>query len=222
MSNDLPSSESLFKDKSNSASLDQAREFQIMFEYEKISNYAPQGVFVLPDLHSIRLWHGVIFVRSGIYQGAVLKFLIEFPGNYPLGSPKVLFLNRVFHPLIDQETGELNLTPEFPSWRPKKDYIFLVLRYIKSVFVRNTFWNEEKYAKNKIAFSMVSNEAKYLQEVKKSIMENIEIRAQHNSLIKIGDFNLESKKILERVREIGNEENVKDFMDWLKSSREYS
>lgn len=34
-------------------------------------------------------WNGVIFVRSGMYEGGVFKFNIQFPNRYPLESVKV-------------------------------------------------------------------------------------------------------------------------------------
>ena len=114
MSNNLSSSESLFKNKADKANLDESRYLQIVFEYETLINYAPQGMFILPDIKSLHIWHGITFIRSGMYQGGVFKFIIEIPANYPLTIPKVYFLSSIFHPLIDQDTGELNLQPKFP------------------------------------------------------------------------------------------------------------
>ena len=115
MNNDLPSSESLFKDKNNQRNLEQARDLRIMFEYEKLADCTPQGMFIIPNIKTIHIWHGIIFIRSGVYQGAVFRFVIDIPFNYPLVSPTVHFVSSVFHPLIDFETGELNLQPKFPS-----------------------------------------------------------------------------------------------------------
>ncbi|BDD57210.1 hypothetical protein MAP00_002596 [Monascus purpureus] len=46
------------------------------------------------------LWTGVIFVRSGPYASAILRFQIRFPSSYPDLPPLVTFSTDVFHPLI--------------------------------------------------------------------------------------------------------------------------
>lgn len=54
-------------------------------------------------------WNGVLFVRSGFYEGAVFKFNILFPTQYPLKQVKVIFVNKIYHPLIDLKSGDLDL-----------------------------------------------------------------------------------------------------------------
>ena len=55
MNNDLPSSESLFKDKNNQRNLEQARDLRIMFEYEKLADCTPQGMFIIPNIKKLKL-----------------------------------------------------------------------------------------------------------------------------------------------------------------------
>lgn len=61
-------------------------------------------------------WNGSIFVRNGPFQGAVFKFTIEFPINYPHESPDVVFetfeKNKIWHPQIDEMMGFLDLGKE--------------------------------------------------------------------------------------------------------------
>lgn len=38
------------------------------------------------------VWHGVVFVRYGIYKEAKFKFKITFDG-FPVKPPKVYFIN---------------------------------------------------------------------------------------------------------------------------------
>ena len=47
------------------------------------------GIYALPSFHSVWDWHGVIFIRSGLYQDGVFKFTIRLPVKYPLEAPKV-------------------------------------------------------------------------------------------------------------------------------------
>lgn len=62
--------------------------------------------------------------------------------------PKVFFTNYIFHPLIDSDTGELNLAPQFPAWRPRKDFIFLILTYLKKIFYFKDNWTAAQHVKN--------------------------------------------------------------------------
>ncbi len=38
------------------------------------------------------------------------KFEIRFPQNYPLKHPEVFFVNKIIHPLIQDNTGKLDIT----------------------------------------------------------------------------------------------------------------
>jgi ubiquitin-protein ligase len=54
-------------------------------------------------------WHGVYFVKQGIFAGGIFKFIVEFPPLYPSQRPSVRFLQPVFHPLVNPNTHEVNL-----------------------------------------------------------------------------------------------------------------
>jgi hypothetical protein len=62
--------------------------------------------------------------------------VIHIPVDYPESAPSVYFFNRVFQPLVDDKTGKLDLSPAFPSWKSGRDYIVLVLSYVKKLFYK--------------------------------------------------------------------------------------
>ena len=62
----------------------------------------------MPQLDTLEVWHGVLFVRFGLYKDAKLKFKITFE-QFPRKPPKVMFVSEVYHPMVDQESGELDL-----------------------------------------------------------------------------------------------------------------
>lgn len=92
---------------------------------------APAGLYTCPGPKSsdvnnkdLTSWYGVMFIHSGFYKEAIWKFHIEIPENYPpsaitlddlsvqvcnieTATPKIHFINKMFHPLIDPNTGEL-------------------------------------------------------------------------------------------------------------------
>lgn len=113
---------------------------------------------------------------EGYYADSILKFRIQFPTDYPSRAPSVTFITDIFHPLISQKDGSLNLSVRFPHWRcvrgrlfslhdnhlivhnrPKQDHIFHVLHWIKVVFKKQTLDNlNEADCLNKEAFKWVS------------------------------------------------------------------
>ena len=59
-------------------------------------------------------WNGVIFVRSGPYEGGIFKFRIDFTLRYPLNLPTVMFTQKqVYHPFVKFESGKLDIQSLF-------------------------------------------------------------------------------------------------------------
>ncbi|KAL2798755.1 hypothetical protein BJX66DRAFT_23308 [Aspergillus keveii] len=76
------------------------RRHQLLQEYASLKHAAPPGVYVSLSPGDPTLWACVIFVRSGPYASAILRFQIRFPPTYPDRPPLVTFSTDVFHPLI--------------------------------------------------------------------------------------------------------------------------
>ena len=57
------------------------------------------------------VWHGVVFVRFGIFKDGKFKFRINFD-DFPKKPPKVHFMSEVWHPMVNHETGLLDLGSE--------------------------------------------------------------------------------------------------------------
>lgn len=129
----------------------------ISFEYAstKHPSHCPLGIYVQPSSSSLLVWDGVFFVHKGYYSGAVLKFRLTFPNNYPESAPQVHFITDVFHPLVSQNDGTFALTPRLPSWRPREHHVFDVLFWIKSAFKKHALDQlKEKDCLNKEAFRL--------------------------------------------------------------------
>jgi ubiquitin-protein ligase len=56
------------------------------------------------------VWHGVIFIKDGVYKNGIFKFVVTFALDYPKTFPKIIFNSKVFHPLISINSGELDLS----------------------------------------------------------------------------------------------------------------
>ena len=87
--------------------LESLRNMRIYAEYKHCRNSAPGGVVLMPELDNISKFHGVIFVRRGLYRNGIFRFTIEFPKNYSsLNSfPVITFSPPIFNPLIDSSVS---------------------------------------------------------------------------------------------------------------------
>ncbi|KAJ1778591.1 hypothetical protein LPJ77_001959 [Coemansia sp. RSA 2523] len=94
----------------------------------------PRGVYVMPSLGSINKWHGVMFIKRGYWNNAVVRFCIDIPREYPSAHPVITLMTRVSHPLVRLEDGRFALEQQFPQWTPYSDYIFHALHYLKNAF----------------------------------------------------------------------------------------
>jgi ubiquitin-protein ligase len=113
----------------------------VLEEYRHLPVHLPTGMVVVPSFDTLLEWHGCLHLKSGHYKGGIFKFSLHIPVDYPDSPPSVYFFNPIFHPLVDEETGELDLRPAFPTWRPGRDYIVLVLAYLKKIFFKRELYS---------------------------------------------------------------------------------
>ncbi|KAJ5774982.1 Ubiquitin-conjugating enzyme [Penicillium paradoxum] len=76
------------------------RKQQLHLEFASLRHAAPPGVYASLAPGDPTLWNAVIFVRSGPYASAILRFQLRFPDTYPDFPPLVTFATDLFHPLI--------------------------------------------------------------------------------------------------------------------------
>ncbi|GAA5886665.1 hypothetical protein JCM16303_001404 [Sporobolomyces ruberrimus] len=98
-------------------------------------DHLPLGMYIYPT--EVFRWSGVLSIHKGYYSGAILHFTLTIPPSYPLTIPQITFDSpSIFHPLVDPISGRMRLDSRFPHWRPRQDYVWMVLHFVKSVFKR--------------------------------------------------------------------------------------
>jgi ubiquitin-protein ligase len=117
------------------------RDYKVTIEYKHLKQHSPSGVYVLPSLTSLRSFHGVIFLRRGLYSDAIFKFTIELPPEYNgVNSwPRIVFSTNVYNPHVCPESGELDVKSAYPDWDPHRHYLVTVLTFLKKIFYMKSF-----------------------------------------------------------------------------------
>ena len=160
---------------------DAKKDRAIGIEYSHLQKNAPAGVFVMPSLESLRVWHGVIFVRKGVYQNGVFKFRVDLPPEYPEldAWPRVTFVvARVFNPLVDEESGALDVRAGFAGevrWDPQRHYIVHVLTFLKKIFYEKEFGRYGSIANREaLALHARADKGEYMRRVEACVRASAE------------------------------------------------
>ncbi|KAL1456213.1 hypothetical protein WDU94_000959 [Cyamophila willieti] len=111
-------------------------EYNLISEFNMVSRFREKysGVYIIPSAESSLVWFGIIFVRSGMYEGGTFRFQIFFTDQFPNGgSPTIVFENSVFHPAIHEVTREFAVRSFFPEWRKDVNHVFQILVILKQI-----------------------------------------------------------------------------------------
>eukprot|EP01041_Mallomonas_annulata_P007624 gene7623-15611_t len=164
-------------DDSNAFTAAHLRDFRLAIEFKYLMKHAPGGVFLMPEFDDIRQLNGVIFVRRGLYRNGIFRFKISLPRNYNSvnAHPLIIFTPPIFNPLIDNETGilDLRLEESLREWQPDKHFIVTVLTFLKKIFYMQNF---QKYPSvpNETARNIFTNDKEeYLRLVEECVQDSL-------------------------------------------------
>jgi len=109
----------------------------ITTEYSLLCKRPLDGVYAVPSSSNYRVWFGVIFVRRGVYMGAMLRFSLAVDDQFPDTNqlPTITFDYDVFHPNIDATTRQLDISRYFPDgWKSGTHHLYHTLIALQRTF----------------------------------------------------------------------------------------
>lgn len=104
--------------------------------------------------------------KDSPFQGGIWKVHVELPDQYPYKSPSIGFVNRIFHPNIDELSGSVCLDVINQTWSPMFDMINIFEVFLPQLLC---YPNAADPLNGEAAGLLMRNKASYEARVKEYI-----------------------------------------------------
>ena len=146
------------------------------FDIEESKNEDPNEFFIT----------NFIGPKDSLYEGGKWKLHIELPENYPYKSPSIGFVNKIYHPNIDERSGTICLDVINQTWSPSFELKNIFEEFLPQLLL---YPNPSDPLNQEAADLYLKHKKNYEEKVKKYVILYAGKKAEDNNETKL-EFNI--------------------------------
>ena len=136
--------------------------------------------------------------KDSLYEGGKWKLHIELPENYPYKSPSIGFVNKIYHPNIDERSGTICLDVINQTWSPSFELKNIFEEFLPQLLM---YPNPSDPLNQEAADLYLKHKKNYDEKVKKYVELYAGKNEKDNKELNFDfKFNEKEKKFLRRKR----------------------
>ncbi|XP_008438030.1 ubiquitin-conjugating enzyme E2-23 kDa isoform X3 [Cucumis melo] len=136
---------------------------------------------------------------AGPYHGGLWRIRVELPDAYPYKSPSIGFVNKIYHPNVDEMSGSVCLDVINQTWSPMFDLVNVFEVFLPQLLL---YPNPSDPLNGEAAALMMRDRVAYEQKVK----EYCERYAKPEDIVAAPDKSSDEEELSEDESDLSDEQ----------------
>ena len=104
--------------------------------------------------------------KESLYEAGNWNLHIKLPENYPYKSPRIVFVNKIYHPNVDESSGTICLNVINQTWMPIFELKNILEEFLPQLLL---YPNPSDPLNDDVADLLLHYKKKYEEKVKKCV-----------------------------------------------------